>query len=94
MAPTRSALSRTAPAPKNTMAKAAPKAAPWLMPRVNGEANGFLKSVWQASPESPSTQPVMMAARMRGSRMSSTTTALVPPSRPRRHLSAPRGVRP
>jgi hypothetical protein len=39
--PVCSALARIPPAPKATMENAAPNAAAWLIPRVNGEAKGF-----------------------------------------------------
>ena len=43
------------------MAKAAPKAAPWLIPNVDAEARGFFSRHWKTVPERAKPHPAMIA---------------------------------
>ena len=47
--------------------KATPKLAPEVIPRTNGPANGFLKSVCISNPEIPKPEPTKMAVKAFGS---------------------------
>ncbi len=62
-------LLRMVPAPKNTTAMAAPKAAALEMPSVKGEPSGFLKMLCMAAPATDSAMPARMADSTRGSLM-------------------------
>ena len=68
--------------PNSKMAADAPKAAPWLMPNVKGELNGFLISVCMPMPDRESPQPAMMADTIRGRRIFQTTMSAGPTNDP------------
>lgn len=51
----------TFPAPRTIIAKEAPKAAPWEIPRVKGEARGLRRTVCIIAPVRPSPAPATIA---------------------------------
>ena len=59
--------------PSTTMAKAAPKVAPWETPSVEAEASGLFRMACKMHPASPSPAPPRMAVQMRGRRLACTT---------------------
>ena len=61
------------PAPSTMMAKAAPKPAPWEMPRVEAEAKGLRSTDWSTQPAAPSPAPPSRAVQIRGRRSERTT---------------------
>ena len=52
-----------------TMAKAAPKVAPWETPRVEADASGLWRMAWRMQPARPNPAPATMAVQMRGRRL-------------------------
>ncbi len=56
------------PRPRKTIERAAPKAAPLEMPRLNSKTRGFLNSAWSEAPDTASAAPAKRASRSRGSR--------------------------
>ncbi|MDZ7666206.1 MAG: hypothetical protein U5K27_12960 [Desulfotignum sp.] len=63
--------------PITTTDRAAPKAAPWLIPRVAGDPRGFFSNDWMPRPDSAMPQPQTIAATIRGRRISATTSRTV-----------------
>ncbi len=63
------------PAPKIMMAILAPKTAALDMPRVEGEAKGFLKLFCITQPATAKPAPAIIAAMTRGRRMFQTTAS-------------------
>jgi len=57
------------PLPRIITEKAAPKAAAWAMPRVNGDARGFLKTDCITAPALARPAPATTAVRVCGSLM-------------------------
>lgn len=57
------------PAPKTIMAKAAPNAAAFEIPRVKGEPKGFRKMLCITVPDTLSAVPARIADKTRGKRM-------------------------
>lgn len=56
------------PAPKQIIATAAPKDAPWETPRVEAEANGLRRTFCITHPDMARAAPTTTAAAMRGIR--------------------------
>lgn len=52
---------------------AAPKDAPWEIPRVEGEASGLLSNTWRMSPAVARAAPPRMALHVRGRRICTNT---------------------
>ncbi len=63
------------PAPKTIMAKLAPKAAALDMPRVDGEASGFLRLFCMTQPATDNPAPAIIAASILGRRIRQITTS-------------------
>ena len=57
------------PAWKKTMARAAPKAAPWLTPSVEAEASGFRRTFCITAPAKARLAPTTAAVAILGKRM-------------------------
>jgi len=57
------------PEPRMIIEKAAPNAAAWAIPKVNGEARGFLKIDCMARPAQPRPAPATIAVRAWGRRI-------------------------
>ena len=57
------------PVPRNMTEKAAPNAAAWEMPKVKGEAKGFLNTDCITAPEHERPAPATMAVKVWGSRI-------------------------
>ena len=55
------------PAPRNTIATAAPNDAPWETPSVDADASGFLRTFCIMHPHIERAVPTAMAAAIRGS---------------------------
>ena len=56
-----------------TMAKAAPKVAPWETPNVDAEARGLCRIACKIHPDRPKPAPAMIAVQIRGIRLFWTT---------------------
>ncbi len=56
------------PAPRTTMAKAAPKEAPWETPRVEAEASGLRRTHCMETPARARAMPTTIAVTVRGIR--------------------------
>jgi len=68
--------------PSETIARAAPKAAPWETPRVNGEASGLRITFCITAPAIPREAPATTAATARGRRMFPMMWAVTPSALP------------
>jgi len=55
--------------PRKTRDRAAPKAAPNEIPRINSLTSGFLNKAWREAPERERAAPAMRARRSLGSRI-------------------------
>lgn len=56
------------PAPKKTMAAAAPKEAPWDTPKVEAEASGLRSTLCMTQPDMARANPTPVPTAMRGMR--------------------------
>ena len=70
--------------PANRMAVRPPVAAPVVKPTMSGLPNGFRDNVWKSAPDSPIAAPIAQAARIRGSRWSTTISRSEDSPRPTR----------
>ena len=78
------AVVETTPAPNATMESAAPKAAPWLIPSVEGDPSGFFQQGLNTQAGKRQAHPQTNAAATLGRRMLSTTTRDGPSASPAR----------
>ena len=66
------------PAPNTIIANAAPKAAECDIPRVNGEASGFLSMLCITMPETANPMPASIADKILGIRISQKIVDSIP----------------